>query len=122
MPCEPILTQPYTFAFNSTCVVIICVRQTAYILYEFGKEKIIMSLSKLVLFVVVYTVYNIHSIFGSQMSLSFPTDSVINTATIPDVVLTLQQKTAENPQSEEKESAEQTTPPSETTLEVKTVG
>jgi hypothetical protein len=81
-----------------------------------------MSLSKLVLCVVVCTVYNIHSVSGSQMSLAYQTESVINSATISDVVLTLTQKTGENPHPEENESAEQTTPPSETKLEVKTVG
>jgi hypothetical protein len=56
------------------------------------------------------------------MSLAYQTESVINSATISDVVLTLTQKTGENPHPEENESAEQTTPPSETKLEVKTVG
>lgn len=69
-----------------------------------------------------YIFYSIHSIFGSQMSISLPTDSSISTGTILDVVLTQPQKTFEVQPSDEKRKVEQTTTPSESKLEVKTVG
>ncbi len=81
-----------------------------------------MSFSKLIMSVLFYTFCSIHSNFGSQMSVSLLVDSSICHGTIPDVVFTQPQKTFEVPLPETKEKSQQTTTPSESKPEVKTVG
>jgi hypothetical protein len=56
------------------------------------------------------------------MSVSLLVDSSICHGTIPDVVFTQPQKTFEVPLPETKEKSQQTTTPSESKPEVKTVG
>ena len=47
-----------------------------------------MSLSKLILFLLFFTVCDINCILASEMATSIPTDNSIRTETVPEVVST----------------------------------